>query len=362
MIYAPFWTVNNFKYDNQFFAWINAKKQNTYPEFHFFEESYDLLDWTKEPKTSWYDLCVHRCQQLRDKYKTLSLLYSAGRDSDHILQLFYTSGIKLDQIILLEYINNSERMQQLRDYIIPRTKLFLQQYPETRVLSFRIDEDLYKKYFTDDWLEKSNTSLQCGYFQPTAMSYYTENLLRADPTHGVVTGADKPRIVLENNKLYSTVLDKTFEVHLSHLPNHEMFYFTPDLPELHLKQSWLTVNHLLTNHLDKLNAEFLIEYCGNSHSVYYDDFCIACGRGPGWNPNLSIQNGTSKYKLSGREPWFQKLLQRALDNKWSSALNFTYAMSYIGNNYTDIFNKGDPYLGTIGVYGKKYFMKELFRA
>ena len=110
---------------------------------------------------------------------------------------------------------------------------------------------------------------------------------------------------------------------------------------------------------DKITSDFLKEYCGNSHSEYYDDFCIACGRGAAWNINLGIQNGKSKYKTEGREAVFQRLLKNATDDRWISAHNFNDAMTYLKTHYATIFNKDDPYQGTLGCYSKMYYMKDV---
>jgi hypothetical protein len=167
------------------------------------------------------------------------------------------------------------------------------------------------------------------------------------------------------------------------------------MPKIHLKQSWMTLNHiektyggaeyeieqldpivyskyaspsdstfsistkkLLKRHGSVTN-EFLKEYCGDSHSKYYDDFCIASGRGAAWNINLGIQNGKSKYKNNGREAIFQDLINDGIKNNWISALNFSEAMTYLKTSFSEIFNGNDPYLGTLGVYSKKYYMKDV---
>jgi hypothetical protein len=174
-----------------------------------------------------------------------------------------------------------------------------------------------------------------------------------------------------------------------------LFYYSPDMPKIHLKQSWMTLNHIektyggaeyskiqidplmsskyslpidipftITNNVPEkkpsnISNEFLKEYCGNSHSKYYDDFCIASGRGAAWNVNLGIQNGKSKYKNEGREELFQKLLRTGLDQNWESARNFSDAMNYLKTSFSGIFNQNDPYYGTLGVYSKKYYMKDV---
>lgn len=395
MYRQPHWIVNGERTSSQIDAWRAAVKANTVPSFYFYEDEYDKLDWTSEPTATWDQLCYDRCMQLRTTYKKLSLFYSAGRDSHHVLRCFYHFNILLDEIVLLNLRTNPIRQDELIRLIYPQVQEFLKAYPNTKVTTVDVGPEDFDNYFSDDWLEKPASALVHGFFQPTNFSFYVKQIMHADePSHGVILGVDKPRILLEDGKYYSTVIDKTMETHLSDIPNVELFYYAPSMPELHLKQSWMTLNHIertygakllyTPDQLDPLlntklgasptsfsvsavnepvqdtqiTSKFLIEYCGNSQSKYYDDFCISCGRGAAWNINLGIQNGKSKYKIAGRESVFQKLLQDAMANNWKSAYNFSDAMTYLKKHYENIFNESDPYRGTIGVYSKKYYMKD----
>lgn len=397
MHHLPHWTVNGERTSSQFDAWRKAHKLGIKPNFYFYEYEYDQLDWTIEPTETWDELCYERCITLRQKYNKLSLFYSAGRDSHHVLRCFYHFNIPLDEIVLLNLKTNPERVDQLIRHIYPHVHNFLRKYPNTKITTVDVGPEEFDNYFKEDWLEKPSSALVHGYFQPTNFSFYVKQILHADePNHGIILGVDKPRLIIEDGKYYSSIIDKTLETFITDIPNIELFYFAPDMPKIHLKQSWMTLNHIektyggveysksqldplmsskyaLPNYdkfvldLDsskhkrpsKITNEFLVEYCGNSHSVYYDDYCISCGRGAAWNVNLSIQNGKSKYKNNGRESVFQDLLKTALDQNWLAAHNFTEAMNFLKVSYSDIFNQNDPYSGTLGVYAKKYYMKDV---
>lgn len=361
MSVLPHWTVNGKKITSQFDAWRTASELNTYPKFYFYEEEYDKLDWTKEPEETWDQLCYERCLSLRLKYKKLSLFYSAGRDSHHILRCFIRFNIPLDELILVDYTVNPERVQQLEDYITPKVQEYVRLYPNTKVTKLPIGQQEFDDFYKDDFLEKDASSLINGYFLPVNFDYYVRNMMHKDePNHGFIVGLDKPRISYENNGYYSYVIDKVIEPFISNLPNVEMFYFAPEMPKLHLKQSWILLHHLENHYKQNTNQisnTFLLEYCGNSHSDYYDDYCIGCGRGDAWNVNLSIQNGKSKHRQAGREEFFDKLINWSLENNWQSARNFTEAMKFIGSKYPHVFNQKDPRRGTIGIYSKKYLLK-----
>ena len=396
MHYLPHWTVNGERTSSQFDAWRAATAAGVKPKFYFYEAEYDTVDWTKEPKETWDELCYERCINLRQKYKKISLFYSAGRDSHHILKCFYHFDIPLDEIVLLNLTTNHMRQDELIRLIYPHVHNFLRKYPNTKVTTVDVGPEEFDNYFTDDWLEKPATALVHGYFQPTNFSYYVKKIMHADePNHGIILGVDKPRIVLEDGKYYSGIIDKTLETFITDIPNIELFYYAPDMPKLHLKQSWMTLNHIektyggaeystiqidpllnskfvspsetpftitkqtLIKKPSSITNEFLKEYCGNSHSPYYDDFCISSGRGAAWNVNLGIQNGKSKYKNNGRELIFQNLIREAKEYKWKSVHNFTNAMDYLKAAYGSAFNEGDPYQGTLGLYSKLYYMKDV---
>lgn len=393
-MYLPHWIVNGQRTSSQIDAWRAARGTGKNPYFYFYDDEYDKLDWTTEPTESWEQLCLERCTQLRQQYNKLSLFYSAGRDSHHILRCFFHFKIPLDEILLLNLKTNHIRQDELIRLIYPQVHEFLRTYPNTKVTVVDVGVEEFDDYFVDDWLEKPATALTHGKFQPTNFSYYVKKILHADePSHGIILGVDKPRIILEDGKYYSTVIDKTIETFITDIPNIEFFYYSPYMPKIHLKQSWMTLNHIervygssniytpeqvdpLINvklgapattfkittssvkKSNKITEEFLKEYCGNSHSEYYDDFCISCGRGAAWNINLGIQNGKSKYKDLGRDETFQNIIKIGQNYNWTSVQNFTDAMTYLKNSMPEIFNKNDPYMGTLGVFSKKYYMKD----
>ena len=393
-LYLPHWIINGQRTSSQFDAWRAAAQLGTKPHFHFYEEQYDQMDWTIEPTETWDQLCYERCMALRNRYKKLSLFYSAGRDSHHILRCFYHFNIPIDELVLVDFQTNPDRQYQMINYLYPQVLNYIRSYPKTQVSHVRVSPDRFDEYYTDNWLEGNSTSLVHGYFLPADFKYFVKKILNADePSHGLIVGVDKPRLVLEDGKFYSTIIDKTMEVFISDIPNLEFFYYAPDMPKIHVKQSWMLLNHIERNYgkliytpeqidplrnmmlgslptsfsiteakqeknTNTITNDFLKEYCGNSHSEYYDDYCIGSGRGAAWNINLTIQNGKSKHKLNGREPILQKGLKNALDEKWKSAFNFVDAMDYLKKDYSNIFNQGDPYQGTLGVYSKKYYMKD----
>ena len=115
-LYLPHWIVDGQRTSSQFDAWRAASQLGIKPHFHFYEEQYDEMDWTKEPNETWDQLCYERCMTLRNRYKKLSLFYSAGRDSHHILRCFYHFNIPIDELVLVDFQTKPERQYQIINY------------------------------------------------------------------------------------------------------------------------------------------------------------------------------------------------------------------------------------------------------
>lgn len=357
MTSIPYYLVGDKKIYSQYKAWEEIIRSRQAFRFVCYEEEYDKVDWTKEPLESWDQICKNKCTILRQKYKKLSLFYSAGRDSHHILTCFDRFNIPLDELILIERPLSPLRRNELHSYIWPKAKEYQAKWPKCNIKVLTIHDKEFEMYFKDDWLEKDSMSLSQGLFQPVQYSWFAEKLIKAEPTHGIIVGLEKPRILLEDGKFFSVILDKSVEIFLHKNQNFELFYYSPDYPELHIKQTWMMLNYI-EKHYFPVTSDLLNSFCANAGTIYYDEFCRSCGRGPAWNLNLSIQNGGSKYHLGGTDPQMQVGIDYALKENWNSIFNFNQAFNYLRQTIPEALNNGDPRLGTVGVWGKKYYLKD----
>lgn len=357
MISTPYYRVGNIQVDNQYKAWREIVTSRQAFRFVCYEQEYDQIDWTQEPTESWNEILRNKCDLLRQRYRRLSLFYSAGRDSDHILQCFDRFGIPLDQLILIEPPLQPSKYFEFEHYIVPRAKLYQQHWPQCKIKIIKLDKDLFERYYRDNWLESSGMTFTIGCFNPAQFSWLTEHAVRAEPNHGVIVGSEKPRIVLEDDKFYSVILDKSVEFFLSSLTNFELFYYSPDYPKVHVKQTWMVLRHL-EQHYNQLTAEFLQDFCGNPFSDYYDEFCQSCGRGIAWNLNLDLQNGKNKYQGNGLDPKLVITTDYANAHNWQSLHHYQQAFDFLAQSMPQAFQQSNPRLGTKGIWGKKYFLKE----
>src|SRR5210317_184486 len=67
-------------------------------KWHFNDEVFSKYNWKIEPIESLFELYKKRCQQIRENYDYIVLMYSAGADSDNVLNCFVRNNIKLDEV------------------------------------------------------------------------------------------------------------------------------------------------------------------------------------------------------------------------------------------------------------------------
>lgn len=348
-----FYKVNNEVHYSQFTAWVSASKQKTVPTWHFFDEKFSACDWTKEPIESWDTLCKERCLELRNQYKTLSLFYSAGRDSHHILECFDRFNIKLDYIILIKHCFVPLRLYEYENYILPQAKKYVEKHPHTKIKNIELDFQLYLKYYSDDFLERPYKNINNKSFWPMNPGFYIKEIASSD-AEGFIIGLDKPRIILENNKFYSVFLDKILGYFETENNNLEYFYYSPNNPKIHIKQTWMVLHHLLTHHKDKLSGKFVTEFFGNFSSSHYDELCLSCGRGQAFDLSASSQNGASK--IFDATTLSKNVYDILTKNNLSKIVdNFNYSLQYL-DSVKEKWNVDDQ-LSFSGVYSKKYFLR-----
>ena len=321
----PHWIVDGQPYYSQFAAWQAVKKTGDVGRFYFNEYIYDQYDWSQDPKDSWDMLVRARCLQLRHKYKNLKLFYSAGRDSHHILRAFAENNIPIDELVLTYFPLNPIRHREFQDWILPMAHEYKKINPKVKITTIQVDAQDYNKYFSDDWLERAKGAQNInGTFQPSDFTWILNkfNIVKNSST-GIIFGIDKPKIYLKDNKIYSTVVDQTFIYYYNNIQDYELFYFTADMPELHIKQCHMLVDYL-EEHYPTADQEFLTEFVDRPSSKYYDEYCIATGRGPAVNVKVPAQNGKNKFSpdhIANR--MLQKIIKDQAPNavaRWQEAI------------------------------------------
>ena len=315
----PSWTVDGKSYYNQFSAWLAVGSGDpTRAKFHIYDNAFDSLDWAQEPTQTWDELVLQRCLQLRNRYQHLCLLYSAGRDSHHILRSFADNKIPLDEIIVVDHTLSPLKHPETDSWQIPLAQQYKTNFnPACKISRINVDRNSFDAFFTEGWSEGSVMAGMNGQFQPANYPWLvTQYLGHQMPSGaGVITGVDKPRLELVDGWIQSVFYDTIFDWYS--FPNlaFEFFYISPDLPELYVKQCHMIINWWQENMPD-IDADTIEKFINDSRSEHYDNYNIACGRGPAVDINFQGQNG--KNKNTGNHAVFQILHRTAKQNNWSS--------------------------------------------
>jgi len=227
--------------------------------WHFNNEVFDNCDWTVEPPVSLDALYAERARQIREQSDYVIIMASGGADSTNVLKSFLNNNIHVDEVVasaplsgLKNWdVNLSDRTaaNTITETMItqmplmaelarthPNIKLSLNDYFED-ILQMKTDEWIYK--FSGHWIHFSGATRH-------SLDKFThiKDLAEAGKKISVVYGIDKPLICRGTaGGLYTVIGDPVANIICPHFkdkyPNVEsvMFYYSPDLPELMIKQA-----------------------------------------------------------------------------------------------------------------------------
>jgi hypothetical protein len=260
-----FYRVGFKKFSNKTLALMESKKTGYEVEWIFNNAVYDSINWTTPIETPLFEIYKQRAQQLRDKYDYLMLYYSGGADSSTILRTFVENGIFLDEIVMqlpepvrqsfdpndtsegnfyaeLEY-SAIPYLNKIKNKIHPNTVIRYQDFSKSGI-------ELLQK---DDWFDVvplcTNITLS-GVFRQIAQNndYHILNLYDTGKSIAQILGIDKPLVYFDGTNYYCYFMDTSTYHYVSpvdfnntELSNGkyatEFFYWTPDMPEIVVKQA-----------------------------------------------------------------------------------------------------------------------------
>lgn len=232
-------------------------------KWNFNDHDFSKYDWTIEPPGNIRDYYHIRAKQLREKYDYLILNFSGGSDSTTVLYSFVQQNLLIDEVIVRNPISATKKygndLYNLSAYnefsefefaakpilkwlekISPKTKITIHDYSHD-IISDNINWDENFFHWTGD------------YINPGCIVRYTHNsiydhlkLFDKDIKIGIIFGTDKPRVIYQNEDVNFHFIDRAVHSALPASVNNnfsntqvELFYWSPDLPELIIKQCHL---------------------------------------------------------------------------------------------------------------------------
>jgi hypothetical protein len=378
-----FYTVGHQKFYSKFSAIEHSSKTGLDVKWNFNEAVFDLYDWTREPAESLSELYAIRARQLREKYDYLVLWFSSGADSMNILDTFIDNDIKIDELVsYVNYEADGDKFNHLNREIynraIPKYEMVKQKQSHLKFTLFdqcQLTIDYFKSDSAKfDWNYQSN-----GLVNPNntarlwAKSYHTawRELIDSGKRVGFIYGCEKPKVIGLNGNYYFRFYDihlgitSAINIQLNQRPGDfdELFYWSPDLPELIIKQG-----HVIKNFLKNAN-EF-------TDGLVEEDLrtCTTSIKGKMYNMTLDKVNELMypKYEISDyncekvksivyspKDTWFFKLP----DNdpaKYSWRVGLEHRWQQTPDQYKNISHKSEDvppmFHGFKTITGKHYFL------
>jgi len=248
-------------------AYIYATQTNQIPIWNFNNVEFAKFDWTNEPELDIRELYRIRAQQLRDRYDYIRLDCSGGSDSATVAFSFLLNNIHLDEIVF-RYPKAGEKgvtddpynfsptntLSEWRYAAKPLLDWVKTNYPNTIVTIHDYSENMFKEDYMKDesWIFTTKDWFQPGHGIKHTQFGTAEHRQLVDSGKSVCSlhGIDKPKLFTIGNDWYVYFLDVQAN-HPSPIVNgytnitNELFYWTPDMPEIVCKQS-----HMIKRWLD----------------------------------------------------------------------------------------------------------------
>jgi len=283
-----FYQVGDKRFRSKVAAILHANTTKSDVGWVFYNDVYDALDWATEPTTSLSEFYKIRAHQIREEYDYVVVMYSGGADSSNVVNSFLDNKIRLDEVIAgapLSGLSNfkfdetdnsaTNAISETKYAQLPGLEKIRLKDPTVRITIHDYFEDMLD-IKDESWLYNSNLSQWCN---PSAVRHRLEKfdhlktLIDQGKKIAIVYGIDKPILVKsETGNLYCSIPDGSINFLSSHFNepyenvDTVLFYFTPQLPQLLVKQS-----HEILRYLYKPENKFIREsYLWDRSKTYAD--------------------------------------------------------------------------------------------
>lgn len=320
-------------------------KTGIHPHWDFNESVFSSHRWDREPAESLPELYRQRAQQLRDSYDYLVLMYSGGADSTNMLDSFLMNDIPVDEIAsFTNFVATGDRDSYLNAEIwrvaIPNLENLKQKHPwiKHRILDLT---DMALNYFSQqqakfDWIYELNSCVSPNHACRESLALKVpewRKQIEQGKKLAIVWGSDKPRIRQHEDGRFSfhfvDIIDsagtrKSMEGLLPY--TDELFYWTPDLPKIVIKQSHVVKNFLAS--VDVQKSPWITRSnsgLANVHGVHGVHWLNAHGLHtliyPTWDINTFTLGKVPSVIFTYRDSWFFDMINmEEIKRQWRIGL------------------------------------------
>jgi len=279
-----YYTVGDSVYFTKVQALIEGTRTNQFPTWNFNNDVYGKMSWTQEPEVGLLDLYRMRAQQLRDKYDYIRIECSGGSDSTQALFAFLLNDIHVDEIVFrypkageknIPVESSNYRCENTLSEAELATRPLLNwvatHHPQVKITVHDYSADMLVNEDRDEsWVYSAKEFLQPGHVTKFPNYQTIEHKLLADAGKRicVLYGIDKPKMCIRENHWYLYFMD--FQANYANPDvgdytniTNEYFFWTPDLPEISVKQAHTIMNWF--NKPENRHMQFLARW--PNHSV-----------------------------------------------------------------------------------------------
>ena len=350
-----YYTVGNSVFFSKVQALIESTKTGEFPHWNFNNEVYGQQTWLNEPETNLKDLYRLRAQQLRDKYDYIRVEASGGSDSTQVIFNFLLNGIHLDEIVF-RYPKQGERdlpvnasvfktENTLSEYEFatkPLLNWIKTNYPEIKITVHDYSADMLIDEDRDEsWVYSAKEFLQPGHVTKFPNYKTIEHKYLADRGKSicVLYGIDKPKMCIKEGQWYLYFMD--FQANYANPDvgdytniTNEYFYWTPDFPEISVKQAHIVRNWF--NMPANRHLQFLARWPNHSvaQRTAYENLLKPLIY-PDYDPLTFQVNKPGSNFYSEMDHWFyENFKDHKLYRSWQAGIDFVEK-----NIDTKFFNK-----------------------
>lgn len=301
----PYYSVGAKLFKSKLEALLEATNTGVHPQWHFYDESYQKMCWSQGTFSDVNKLYYQRAKQLRDTYDYIVLSYSGGSDSRTMLESFLNQDIYPDEIstswplaATKKYYDvttdPADPLALLSEWdlcVKPDLEYIRKHYPQ---ITINVDDFSARMLEHNEEITEDDLFLIDDHLTPNVYRKYTmvtpgeRKQLDLGKRTAMVWGIEKPQVAYRNGHLYLYFLDKLANTRSTDLHNNrfsELFYWTPDMPEIVHAQGRMLYDYFVKNP----NKLYLID----------------------WNSRLSENSMQRKHELNA-------LVRRVIYPRWDA--------------------------------------------
>ena len=317
-----YYEVNGYRTFSKLEAIEIQNKTGHWPHWRFNDEVFAQQNWLQDPQLDLYELYKTRAKQIRETYDYVVLFYSGGSDSVNILTAWIDADLKIDEIATVWNLEGSKDRLDYMNAEVDRVVLPGIKRLQDRGLEFKfrlIDITEHTESFIKTVGEDYNYYVN-NHYSPNNIikSQFRERikdyseLINQGKSVCFVWGSEKPQIFPDGDKHYLQFFDIMDNCVTPYAQQRvaqgwydELFYWTPDLPEMIVKQAHTLLKFAETCDMQEFYQSKPNRYGYNRRlKQYITSNAAKIILYPKWDPTTFNNGKPTNVVFSERDSWF----------------------------------------------------------